>query len=111
MTARIQPVMAQMGLSEAPASTWVRIGFSRFLAAAVLIAGSIAWPAHGEAVTDAAKAGSPGAAPSTPSTPRKVSPYVIAAREHAQDAKGKPQPVSPLTMQRTHRAAGQQPRK
>ncbi len=111
MTARIRPLMAQMGSSEAPASTWARHGFPRPLAAAVLIAGSIAWPAHGEAVTDAAKAGSPGATLSTPSTPRKVSPYVIAAREHAQDARGKPQPVSPLTMPRTHRAAGQQARK
>ena len=87
--------------------------FVRWLSAAVFITGSVALPARGEPAADGAKAGSPEpeSVPAAASTTRKVSPYVIAAREHAQDAKGKPQPVSPLTMQRTHRMAGQQARK
>ena len=115
-SARQLPVQAHVRLLEVAVQSVRRQAthaFVQWLSTAVFIAGSVALPARAEPAVDAAKAGSPESEPGTAaaSTTRKVSPYVIAAREHAQDAKGKPQPVSPLTMQRTHRMAGQQARK
>lgn len=114
--ARPHVVQAHVRLSDAALQTVRRQAtpaLVQWLSMAVFIAGSVALPARAEPAVDAAKAGSPESEPGTAaaSTTRKVSPYVIAAREHAQDAKGKPQPVAPLTMQRTHRMAGQQARK
>jgi len=38
--------------------------------------------------------------------PRKVSPYAVASRQHAQAARGAPVPVSPPTVPRSHKPAG-----
>ena len=113
--ARPHPVPAELRLTRLTVSTRdgaARRSVERWLTAAALIVGTLASPAHPAPPSrETANVGAQGAVPEQQSTKQKVSPFVLASRAHAQDAKGKPQAVSPLTMQRSHRSASQQARK
>jgi hypothetical protein len=83
-----------------PASAWRAL-------AAFAICAVLAWADGAGAAANSARAqpATPAASGAVPAVAR-VSPYVLAAQRHAQADRAVPAPVSPLTMQRTHRLSG-----
>jgi len=89
------------------------------LSAAGVVAGSLllvpaladAAPPRGTSARPAAPATAAPAAPSASATPPHVSPYAIAARQHAQAASGAAHaPAVPPTVRRTRKAIGKRAR-
>lgn len=76
------------------------------LAALALMLPGGAWPAV-QGASPGATVPATAAASAAGGAPHRVSPYVLAARQHALAASAPQKGVSPLTMRRPHRSHGQ----
>lgn len=76
------------------------------VATLALVVPGFAWPAS-RGLSSGETAPTAPAASASAGAPHRVSPYVLAARQHAMAASAPHMGVSPLTMRRAHRAVGQ----